>query len=157
MTRLAWFAAVIAVVLVGVAIGLRVVGDDPEVWHSDPTTAERTGRDNDYLVAPEGVREADADVQIAWSDLPPRDLLFLFDSIARNAPRTSVVAGSLDAGHITYVQRSLLFGFPDYVSVKVVEQESKTGLAIWSRSRFGYSDMGVNRSRVNNWFVQAGI
>lgn len=157
MRRLVWFAGIIAVVLVGVAIGLRVVGDDPQVWHADPITVERPGRDNDYLVAPDGVRVTDADGQVAWSELPPRDLLFLFDAIARNAPGTSVVAGSVDAGHITYVQRSLVFGFPDYVSVKAVEEDAGTGLVIWSRSRFGYSDMGVNKSRVDRWMAQAGI
>ena len=74
--------------MLGVAIGFRFIGHDPAVWHADPLTTERTGRPNDYLTAPAGTTSAEPDVVLASRDLPARDLLFLFDSIAANAPRT---------------------------------------------------------------------
>lgn len=156
MNRLLWLAGILAIVLIGVAAGLRVTGHDPAVWHVDPTQTERTGRDNDFLAAPAGTTVAETDEVLAPKAIAPRDLLFLFDSIARNAPRTKVIGGSVEDLHITYMQRSPLFAFPDYVSVKAVESAEGAALVIWSRSRFGYSDLGVNRERIEGWLAAMG-
>ena len=56
---------------------------------------------------------------------------------------------------MTYVQTSGLFGFPDYVSVKFIEIDAANStLAIFSRSRLGKSDLGVNKKRVEAWLGQ---
>ncbi len=54
---------------------------------------------------------------------------------------------------ITYVQRSRVFGFPDYLTVKAVVMDGGAGLIIWSRARYGRSDFGVNRARVEAWLA----
>ena len=42
--------------------------------------------------------------------------------------------------------------FPDTVSVVYFPKGAKrSNLAIYSRSQIGYSDMGVNKSRIENW------
>ncbi len=156
MRRLKWLAVLVLIALLGVGTGLRIVGHDPAVWHVDPAVAERLGRDNDFMIAPEGVTAAKPDVISQVRAVPPADLLFQFDAIARNTSRVNVVAGSIDEGMITYVQQSAIFGFPDYVTVKAVDAEGGAALIIWSRSRFGYSDMGVNRERVEIWLAQTG-
>lgn len=157
MKWMIWLVGVCALVLAGALAGLRFVGDDVATWHQDPVTIERAGRSNDYLAAPKGVRAAGIDRVLSYTDLPGRELLFLFDSIARNAPRTRVIAGSVEEGHITYVQRSLVFAFPDYISVKAIEGPDGAGLVIWSRSRFGKDDLGVNKKRIDRWLAQMGI
>ncbi len=62
-----------------------------------------------------------------------------------------------DSLMITYVQRSRVFGFPDCLTVKAVAIESTgeagAGLIIWSRARYGRSDFGVNRARVEAWLA----
>lgn len=156
MRRLKWLAILLVIATAGVAIGLRMLAHDAAAWHVDPATAERPGRDNDFLIAPEGTTAAPPDVIAQTRPVSPRDLLFQFDAIARNATRTQVVGGSVEDGWITYVQRSALFGFPDYVSVRAVPVGEEAGLIIWSRSRFGYSDMGVNRARVEDWLSRMG-
>ena len=156
MRRLTWLLGVAAVVMIGVGIAFRLIGHDPAIWHVDPTIAERTGRQNDYVVAPSGTTQAKIDTVFQTTDLAPRDLLFLFDSIASNSARTIVVDGSVDALHITYVQQSMIFGFPDYVSVKAIDAEGGAGLVIWSRSRFGYSDTGANKARIDAWLAAMG-
>lgn len=153
---LTWLLGVAVVFMVGAAISFRFLGHDPAIWHVDPLTSERTGRPNDYLVAPGGATAGEPDAVTTSRDLPGRDLLFLFNSIASNAPRTRVIGGSVDDLHVTYVQQSALFGFPDYISVKAVEAEGGSALAIWSRSRFGYSDMDVNKDRVERWLAAMG-
>ena len=154
---LSWLLGVAVIAMIGVAIGFRVIGHDPGVWHVDPVTAERTGRPNDYLVSPEDVATAEIDTGFAPAEVAPRDLLFLFDSIASNTTGTKAIGGSVDDLHVTYVQQSALFGFPDYVSVKAVETDKGAALVIWSRSRFGYSDMGVNKARIDGWLADMGL
>jgi uncharacterized protein (DUF1499 family) len=39
--------------------------------------------------------------------------------------------------------------FPDYITLRTVDLgDGVSGIAVWSRSRYGYSDLGVNRERV---------
>ena len=149
-------AAIALVALAGTAITMRSVDDDPAVWHVDPASASRTGRPNDYLVAPEGATTAQPDRISDIYAVPPKELLFLFDSVARPARNTGVVAGSVAELHITYVQRSSVLGFPDYISVKAVPAENGSALIVWSRSRYGYSDLGVNKKRIDAWLAQIG-
>lgn len=156
MRLLKWLGAIVVIALVISAVGLRTLGSDPARWHIDPTTSERTGRDNDVLIAPAGITEAIPDAVFDTRAATPAALLFQFDAIARNADRVEVIAGSVDDGMITYVQRSAVFGFPDYITVKAVEIESGAGLVIWSRARFGYSDMGVNADRIEAWLARMG-
>jgi uncharacterized protein (DUF1499 family) len=139
------------VAALAVALLMRLLGNDPVAWHVDPATAQRTGYPNDYLVAPEGATVAAPDELAQVYALSPRELLQRFDAVARNAPRTHRIAGSPEEGRVTYVQRSRVFGFPDYVSVRAVEAPGGAALIVWSRSRFGFGDFGVNRARVEDW------
>ncbi len=63
-----------------------------------------------------------------------------------------VIGGSPSEAFVTYVQTSGLFGFPDYVSVRFIELDAgRSTLAVFSRSRLGQSDLGVNKKRVERW------
>ncbi|MEM7528182.1 MAG: DUF1499 domain-containing protein [Pseudomonadota bacterium] len=143
------------VVLLAV-FGLIVHGaeHDPNLWHVDPREAPRTGQPNDYLVGPEDSTAAQRDRDLTGA--PPTPLA-RFDRVAQQSPRVDVVAGSVDEGFITYVQRSALMGFPDYISVIAVAGPAGPSIVVWSRSRYGYSDLGVNASRVEEWLAEAGF
>lgn len=143
---------VVMIGLIGTAIGMRNVSDDTAIWHVDPAATERTGRPNDYLVAPTGRTTATVDRESTVHPLPPEELLFLFDAVAK--PTSTVLAGSIQDRHITYVQRSTVLGFPDYITVKAVEVDGGAALIIWSRARYGYSDLGVNKKRIDGWLAQ---
>lgn len=69
------------------------------------------------------------------------------DVIARDTPRTSVLAGSFEDGMVTYVTRSRGIGFPDYTTA----QQDGDILKVYGRLRFGVSDIGVNRDRLEQW------
>ncbi|MEC3860628.1 DUF1499 domain-containing protein [Mesobacterium sp. TK19101] len=71
------------------------------------------------------------------------------DAIIRATPRTRVLAGSARDGFVTYVTRSKWFGFPDYTTVR----QENGQIGIWGRLRFGLSDMGVNKARVDGWLA----
>ena len=50
-----------------------------------------------------------------------------------------------------FVDRTSFFKFPDTISIDVVSGESGTSMvAVFSRSQIGYSDLGVNKKRVES-------
>ncbi len=78
------------------------------------------------------------------------------DRIIRATPRTMGLVGTLESGKMTYVTRSRVCGFPDYTTVSLVT-DAATGqpaLQVFGRLRFGRSDLGVNRARIEGWLAQ---
>jgi len=72
--------------------------------------------------------------------------------IATARPRVSRLAR--DGTMATYVQRSAVFGFPDYISIHATPDGDGSTLSVYSRSRFGHSDLGVNKSRIERWLTE---
>ena len=129
------------------AAAMRLADMPAGRWHADPDTAMRSGDPNDYLVGPGGDRPS------LRVEQAPIELARMVDAVALAEPRTVRIAGRPEDGWTTYVQRSALMGFPDAISVKVVPDGAGARLSIWSRSRFGKGDMGVNRRRVERWLA----
>lgn len=125
---LVWVFLAILVVLLGY---IRLAPSDPMRWH----VATEINENKTFKA---GVKRL--------ADTGP-DGLERLNAIALATPRTSVLAGSVATGMITYVTRSKLFGFPDY---STVQQDGDT-LKIYARLRFGRSDTGVNNARVEGW------
>ncbi|WP_170338272.1 DUF1499 domain-containing protein [Ruegeria arenilitoris] len=131
MKRMVVWLVVAAVV--GLGLYVRLAPADPARWHVQV------------------VAEADRDLPggvIRVAQTGP-DGLARLDQVARATPRTTVLAGSVDEGLITYVTRSRVFGFPDYTTA---QQDGDT-LRIYGRLRFGRRDFDVNRSRVDGWLA----
>lgn len=117
----------------------------------------------DWHVAPdipgegEAVLDAAGDYRIALlRPESPAALLERIDAIALATPRTKRLLGSPGEGMITYVTRSQVFGFPDYTTVQAVPVQGGTRLLIHARLRFGQSDLGVNKARVESWLQALG-
>ena len=153
-----WIVGIAVLLLLaaaGFAIYVRMAGDDPARWHVDPLAGPFSDKPNQYLASPEPV----PGIEPAWQmrvpvfAATPAALAAAVDAAALAEPGTVRLAGSVDEGWMTYVQRSALLRFPDYISVRVIPAEGGATLAILSRSRFGYSDMGVNKARVRRWLA----
>ena len=89
----------------------------------------------------------------------PMATLTQLDRIATATPRTVRLAGSIEGGRITYVTRSRVMRFPDITTVQVGPDDTLKGfgeqvMSIEGRLRFGKSDMGVNRARIEGWLRQ---
>ena len=145
-------AAVMLAALAGYGV-INTSSHEPARWHVDPATAPPGEYPNQYLAAPHGATAAAADAETRLYAETPRALLARFDAIAQAQPRTRVVAGDAASLMVTYVQRSRVFGFPDYLTVKAVARDGGAGLIVWSRARYGRADFGVNRARVEAWLV----
>jgi len=129
-----------------VALFVRFAPVTPADWHVDPLTVERPDTENFHLLRPE-----DGDGPAPVFKSTPEAVAVALRKIISETPRASLVAGSPENGHMTVVVRSRLMGFPDFVTIKLLAVDGGTALAIFSRSRYGYSDMGVNKARVERW------
>jgi hypothetical protein len=126
MRFLSILALLIVVAAVGLGLWVRLAPSDPQVWNQMPETASK------------GVRLS--------IDAGP-DGLARLSAVATATPRTSVLAGSVEAGRMTWVTRSKVMGFPDYTTA----QQQGDVLTLWARQRFGEKDFGVNAARLAQW------
>jgi len=124
------FWTLLACAIVGLGY-IRLAPSDPRLWHVAPEVSEnktfKSGVKRLIATGPDGLARLDA--------------------IIRATPRTRVLTGSVESGMVTYTTRSTVFGFPDYTTV----QQDGDNLQIYARLRFGRSDTGVNRARVEAW------
>ncbi|MEL7114795.1 MAG: DUF1499 domain-containing protein [Pseudomonadota bacterium] len=118
------------IVCVAVVAGLyvRLAPSDPTRWHIDPLTAPDPGQGG-VLQRVEGAGP---------------DALARFETLLKSEPRTDHLAGETSEGRITYIARSKWIGFPDYITAA----QDGDDLVVLSRLRFGSSDLGVNRARL---------
>ena len=137
---------------VGFFVWVRVAKDDAAVWHVDPQTAKRGKRPNQYFLLPGADRSPAPEYEMSAAALATK-----FDAMAMGQADIKVLAGNASDLWVTYIQRSRLMRYPDYISVKFIALENdRSTLAIYSRSRFGRSDLGVNKARIKAWIKALG-
>jgi len=121
---------------------------------NDLSNFSRADTPNQYFVAPEGwsTTSPDDDCPVFAADW--RTVLDAFREVALSERRTRVTDSDLVQRRIQFCQRSLIFGFPDDITVEAIPlSDYCTKLAIYSKSRYGFSDFGVNRRRVKRWLA----
>lgn len=125
----------VCIVLVGLLAFVRLAPTDLTRWH------QPIAETNSQNMVGGAIRVIEAD-EAAFARV--------IDA-ARALPRTQVVAGSVDEGRVTYVTRSKWIGFPDYTTIEY----SDGVLKLHARLRFGRSDFGVNRERLERLLTAA--
>lgn len=110
---------------------------------------------NQYLVAPEGLCRTARPHALAPSFAAAPDALRVaFRQIALAQLRVTFLRGDDGLLQDDYVQRSPLLGFPDYVTFRALATANgRSTFAFYSRSVYGYSDLGVNRRRGETWLA----
>jgi hypothetical protein len=134
-------AGVLVVAFLGLSAYVRLAPTDPEVWNEDLSSRHAP-------LGPPSVDQVTSFGNGAYADLTKASLAKL-DVIAMATPRTKRVAGSVDAGRITWETRSFAWGFPDYTTAQVLGE----GLIVLARARYGSSDWGVNGRRLKEWIA----
>lgn len=140
--------AVAGAVALRIAMGL--VSDDPATAgpvafdELDDRHASRSA-----LAAPPDRREAvGADFDAPVFDADQEAVRRALVDVLQARPRSRVAVSG--QGQILAVERSFLFRFPDEIAAQAVVVDGGTSLYLYSRSRFGRSDLGVNRERVES-------
>lgn len=145
MIKLIFLGAVFAAV--AVAAYIRLAPSDPARWHEDPRLVTRPGTPNFHLIRMVG---GDAMPQVFQMDR--ETLAARLDEVAR-ADGATLLAGSVQSGHMTYLTRTPLMGYPDYTSVLIEPAGEGAMLLGFARARFGHSDLGNNRARLERWIA----
>lgn len=136
-------AGLLALIVVGFGLYVRLAPSDPARWHVLPAPA---GKDD--CSVEQGTGDARA---TCLRPVPPAQLLARLDEIAMATPRTTRLAGSPEEGRVTWISRSRLWGFPDYITAEAAPDGTGARLTVHARLRFGSSDMGVNAARLQDW------
>ncbi len=122
---------ILLVVVIGLMAYIRLAPSDAATWHILP----QIDGDSDHAGGAKRVVQTGPDG------------LSRLHEVANSTPRTKVLAGSVDDGMVTYVTRTRVMGFPDYTTA----HQDGDDLKLHGRLRFGRSDFGVNRARIEAW------
>ena len=113
---------------------------------------ELADKPNFYLVCPENY------CSVAPGEISPSypmnitQLKTAWDTMIAAQPRVKLVDSIPTKQHYQYVQRSLIFRFPDYIDVEFISlSDKRSTLAIYSRAKYGYYDFDVNKKRIKSW------
>ena len=112
----------------------------------------RPSSPNTYLVAPEGVCASSVPDRITeLMATEPAALFKLVQNIIAAEASWDISHSDAASGTIGFVATSKLMRYKDDIDILILPAEgtsTDSRLAIYSRSRVGYSDMGANRKRV---------
>ena len=125
-----------------ITIIVRFAPINAENFHIDPLTDGQKGNEGGFYLAPENGDMVAPIYNMSTTQLAQKiDAMFKVSGIP--------IAGDIHDNFATYIFRSQAFGFPDYLSIRLIEIDgTHTTMAIYSRLRFGKKDFGVNRKRV---------
>lgn len=157
------FGAILLAMLAGFAIGPARVWDatfgPADLGAVDWDSLTRRSSPNDALICPDGFcGAAKADRTAPLYPVRVAVLARALDLALLSEPRLTLVALSEDGFDRRYVQRSALMGYPDTIAIKLIAlDETVSTIAIYSRSQIGYSDLGVNRARLDRWVAAIDV
>ncbi|MFN7097701.1 MAG: DUF1499 domain-containing protein [Gammaproteobacteria bacterium] len=121
----------------------------------DFKTLQLPSSPNYYLMCPENYCAATPN---EISPIFKRSLVsaeLAWQRIVAKQPRTQLLSRDSHEHQFFYVQRSLIFRFPDYITVQIIPlTATTTTIAIYSHSKYGYSDLGMNKKRVQSWVAE---
>jgi uncharacterized protein (DUF1499 family) len=145
-------------ILVIIGLFLAVVGCSEPPRQVDFGDLPIIDTSNYYLVCPPG-----------YCNINPHEISPVYplsiDTVVRNwkklmasEPRVSLVAADEQNYKYTFIQISKMLRLPDTINVEFIRLEhNHTTLAIYSQSKYGFSDFGINQERINNWLNKLSI
>ena len=107
---------------------------------------------NQYLVSPNNYCSARAHMASPTYDLSVEELRERWMTMIASQPRIETRKAGKEAMQYEYIQRTKIMRFPDIITVRFIPLEQRRStLAVYSRSRYGRRDFGVNKDRVRAW------
>lgn len=137
--------ASIAIVLFAILyLCLRFWPIDKDQWHVDPADTSEQRRFGVHLTGPDAPR-------LSGDAATVLDAVLEF---AKKSDRISLLDGSVGEGMITFLVRSPMLGYRDYVTFKAVTQDDVSKLAIHARPGMNVYDWGSNAKLLDEWLAQ---
>ena len=125
----------------------------------DFSALELDDTSNQFLVCPARLcLRAEPHLASPIFDANVNDLRLAWDSVVAAAPRTRREGVFAEGNQVVDIQRSAVFRFPDIITAQFIAVDDKrVTLAIFSRSVYGQSDFGVNKTRITRWIEQLSL
>ena len=158
-TRIVWNILIILLILVaGAIVTVRILVQPASTGFVDFADVKRSATGNDALACPPGLCFAKVDVTTAPLAMSAAELAAKIKQLPTLEPRTVIVSENDAAFQYVLVQRSALLNFPDTINIAIQPLDaSHAAIAIYSRSRYGKSDLGVNMKRLQRWLALLGV
>ena len=107
---------------------------------------------NQYLVSPNNYCSARAHLASPTYDLSVEELRERWMTMIASQPRIETRKADEEAMQYEFIQRTKFMRFPDIITVRFIPlEQQRSTLAVYSRSRYGRRDFGVNEDRVRAW------
>lgn len=107
---------------------------------------------NYHLVCPPGYCNINPDEISPVYPLPIATVVEYWKKIIAKEPRVTMAAADDENYKYTFIQTSKILRLPDTINIEFIALEhNHTTLAVYSQSKYGYSDFGANKERINNW------
>lgn len=153
-------AGALVLPVLAIAVFVAVVGRD-RVWPTllgeprrapvDFAAIRPEPQPNRFLMCPPGLCPA-PDAQSPVFPVPVAALREAWTRVARRHGHASLLDASADGWQLDYEVRTPVLRFPDAMTVRFLPLGSGgSTLAVYSRSHYGYSDLGTNERRVTQW------
>ncbi len=123
----------------------------------DFATLELAQSPNQFLVCPAEFCRAKPHRVAPVYEIPATVLREAWFKVVSREPRITMLANDDPLLEAEFVQRSNVFKFPDRITVRFLPLAGgRSTLAVYSRSVFGYTDLGANQRRVERWLRNLG-
>ncbi len=131
-----------------IIVSLFLVGCTMKPITVDFKKLSRPDKPNWYLMCPKDFCNTKPDLVSPCFEANEGKLKAAWERVIAKEPRISKISETKEVTQ--YIQRSLVFRFPDYLSVQFIALNSdQSTLALLSFSKYGHSDFGVNKDRVD--------
>lgn len=113
---------------------------------------QRPQSPNWYLMCPRGTKCSHCRRETPIYEVDLARLRSEFFEVVSAAPRVALIADAPALNRYRFIQKSRLFKFIDEITVEFISLgPQRSSLCIYSRSRRGWWDLGVNGRRVKRW------
>ena len=107
---------------------------------------------NQYLVCPADFSAAKPHQESPVYDVSVAELRDKWFRLMENQPRVKPLSSDRANEQYSFEVLTPVIHFPDTVTVRFIPLgEARSTLAVYSRSHYGHSDLGVNRRRITAW------
>jgi uncharacterized protein (DUF1499 family) len=126
------------------------IGGDPSSQLVEISTVTKTPKPNQYLVCPEGFCEEVPDQISPVFNVSVDKLREVLTSIESADANLTKVNSDADDLRQKYIWRSLIWRFPNLISVEIIPLENEQStIAIYAQAQLGQSDLGANKAFVD--------
>ena len=116
------------------------------------TLVLKSWKRNQFLVSPDNYCDVRPHMVSPVFELSVADLRERWMALIAAQPRMETRQADDEAMQYEFIQRTKYMRFPDIITVRFIPlEQARSTLAVFSRSRYGRRDFGVNKKRVRSW------